>query len=1043
MTLWGFAVQRWQFTLVVFGLLIALGLASFNAIPRSEDPTIDFPISSIVVSYPGADAQEVERVLVDPIEDAMAELQELRKMHSIARDGVALIIVEFEYGRDPERQYDQVVRELNALAPRLPQGVVGWEVRRANPGLVNLVQMALVSETADWREMELRARQLEDLFETVPQVRKSDTWAYPKSEIRIAVDLQRLGRSGVTLSQFTQAIAVENQNIPGGSVDVGMRRFNLRTSGSYRSLAEIDDTIVGAAGGRPVHVRDVATVSWATEEERYLGRFNGQRAVFITANLQNNQNVFAARDAIYAKAAAWEKTLPAGMRLERGFDQSINIANRLSRLGKDFAIAIAFVALTLLPLGLRAGAVVMVSIPLSLALGVAALYFSGFSLNQLSISGLVLALGLLVDDSIVVIENIARWGRLGYSRVDAAIGATSQIWRAVLGCTATLLLAFLPLLFLPEGAGEFVRSLPAAVLFTVLGSLFIALTIIPFLARRMLRGPAASTPGPRRMALLHTLMDRSDAMSDRLLEGLMRTIHAIYGPALRRALAWPRTTLLAALALFGLSLTLIPVIGSSLFPTADIPQFLIRVETPDGASLAETDKALRFAEAELARHPEVKHWFTNVGHGNPRVYYNVIPNETLANFGELFVELKSFDPRRSPQLLDEMRERFAEYPAAHIRVKQFDNGPLINAPVEVRITGPSLATLRELASRVESIIEATPGTRDVTNPVRLQRMDLDLGIDTGKAALLGVPTAEADRTVRLAIAGVPVGKYRESDGDEHDITLRLPMHGSQGIEALDEIEVPTLSGGSVPLAQIASPHFTSVPNVIRRYDRQREVTLSAHTRSGFNTDRVAHDVSARLASMNLPPGYSLALAGEAEAAQESFSGIGTAIIIAAFGILAVLVLEFGSFRSTLIVAGVVPLGITGALTALLVTGYSLSFNAVVGMIALVGIEIKNSILLVDFTNQLRAQGMPVDEAIEKAGETRFLPILLTSATAIGGMMPLAWQDSGLYSPLAIVIIGGLISSTLLARLVTPVMYKLLPPAIEVEAPADASPLPVR
>ncbi|MBI5504938.1 MAG: efflux RND transporter permease subunit [Deltaproteobacteria bacterium] len=1031
MTLWGFAVQRWQFTLVLFGLLIALGIASFRAIPRSEDPAIDIPISSVLVFYPGADALEVERVLVDPIEDALAELENMKKIQSVAGDGVAYVIFEFEYGYDVDREYDQVVREMNALASRLPAGVGGWKFSPANPGLVNLVQMAIVSETADWREMELRARQLEDLIETVPQVRNAETWAYPKSEVRVAVDIQRLARAGITHAQLSQAIAAENTSVPGGSVDVGPRRFNLRTSGSYRSLAEIEDTVVSAAGGRPVQVRDVAQVSWASEEERYLGRFSGERAVFVTANLQDNQNVFAARDAMYAKAAAWEKSLPPGIRLERGFDQSSNVASRLGRLGKDFVIAVAIVALTLLPLGLRAGAVVMISIPLSLALGVAALHFTGFSLNQLSISGLVLALGLLVDDSVVVIENIARWSRLGYSRVEAVIGATGQIYRAVLGCTATLLLAFLPLLFMPEAAGAFMRSLPAAVLFTVLGSLFIALTIIPFLARYMLRGPATPASSPRGMRLLRALVDRSDAMSERLLERLMGTIHAIYGPALRRALIWPRSTLLAALAVFALSLMSIPVIGFSLFPTADIPQFLIRVEAPDGASLAETDKALRFAEAELTRHPEVKHWFTNIGHGNPRIYYNTVTTKTQSNFGEMFVELKAFDPRRTPALLDEMRDRFAQYPAAHIRVKQFDTGPMLNAPVEVRITGPSLTTLRELAARVEALIETTEGTRDVSNPMRLQRIDVDLGIDTAKAALLGVPTAEADRTVRLAIAGVPAGKYRGSEGDEYDITLRLPMQGRQRIEALDEIEVPTLNGGTVPLAQIAAPHFTTMPNLIRRHNRQREVTLAAQTRSGFNTDRVAHEVFERLAAIQLPPGYALAMAGEAEAAEESYSGIGTAVLVGAFGILAVLVLEFGSFRSTLIVAGVVPLGITGALIALALTGYSLSFNAMVGMVALVGIEIKNSILLVDFTNQLRRQGVPVDEAIERAGETRFLPILLTSATAIGGMMPLAWQGSGLYSPLAIVIIGGLVSSTLLARLVTPVMYKVLPPAIEV------------
>jgi multidrug efflux pump subunit AcrB len=537
------------------------------------------------------------------------------------------------------------------------------------------------------------------------------------------------------------------------------------------------------------------------------------------------------------------------------------------------------------------------------------------------------------------------------------------------------------------------------------------------------------------------LVARFDALADRLLKRIMAAIHALYGPALRLALARPRTTLAAALGVFALVAAAVPLIGFSLFPAADVPHFLVHVDAPEGASIAETDRALRFVEAELARHPEVRHYYTHVGHGSPFIYYNVFPAGRVASVGEVLVELDRFDPRRTPRLLDALRRAYGEYPAARITVKQFEQGPPIDNPVAIRIVGPELDTLRALAAEVERVLKGTPGTRDVNNPVRLLRTDLNLGIDTDKAGLLGVPALEANRTVRLAIAGQVVGQYRAGNGDEYDITLRLPMAERPVLEALDAIQVSSVAGRQVPLREISAPRFATAPNAITRYNRERQVTVSSEVRSGFNTANVTSDVVRRLRGIELPPGYRFVIAGEVEAQHESFGGLLPAVLVAVFGILAVLVLEFGSFRSTLIVAGVIPLGITGALAALLVTGYTLSFTSIIGMIALIGIEIKNSILLVDFTNQLREDGVPLDEAIAKAGEIRFLPILLTSATAIGGLLPLAIQGSGLYSPLAVAIIGGLVSSTLLARLVTPVMYKLLPPPVTARAAAAAERAP--
>jgi len=544
----------------------------------------------------------------------------------------------------------------------------------------------------------------------------------------------------------------------------------------------------------------------------------------------------------------------------------------------------------------------------------------------------------------------------------------------------------------------------------------------------MLRDNSARSSAPT--GALTRLIARFDVLADKLLHRVMQAIHNVYGPALRWALAKPKTTLLAALGLFVLVAGMVPVIGFSLFPSADVPQFVVRVDAPDGASIEETDRALRFVEARLAERPEIKRWYTHLGHGTPFVYYNYFSQGRTANLGEIFVELRRFDPERTPKLFETLRASFNEYAAARISLRQFQQGPPVDAPVAIRVVGPEIEGLRHLADQVEQVLKATPGTRDVNNPSRLLRTDLDLGIDTEKAGLLGVSALEVNRTVRLAVSGLSAGQFRASNGDEYDITLRLPMHERPTIEALDAIEVGTANGRQVPLREISNPHFQTVTNSITRYNREREVTVSANTRPEFNTARVTDEVVKRLGAIGLPPGYRFVVAGDAEAQQESFGGLLPAILVAVFGILAVLVLEFGSFRSTAIVAGVIPLGLTGALLALLATGYTLSFTSIIGMIALIGIEIKNSILLVDFTNQLRERGTPLDQAIQEAGEVRFLPILLTSATAIGGLTPLALQGSALYSPLAIVIIGGLISSTLLARLVTPVMYKLLPPQVQ-------------
>lgn len=1011
MRLWEFAVLRWQFTTVVFLLLVALGAYAFSAIPRQEDPTFPIPLTTIIIVYPGTDPVDVERLAVDPIEDALSELDDVQDIRSTSESGLAVIRVQFDWTVDPERKYDEVVREVNALRGSLPEGIASITFRKANPGLVNIVQAALVSEHADARTLKRLADDLERSVNSVPGVRRAETWGYPEPEIRASIDLARLGAQGLDLATVSDAVSGEGQSIPGGAVDAGLRRYTVQATGDYGSLEEVGDTIIALRDERPVRLGDVADVRWSTEEPLYLARFDGQRAAFITASMKDGYNIFDVQRGIQARFVEFRKTLPPGVRLEVGFEQARNVQDRLGHLARDFAIALGLVLITLLPLGLRPAGLVMLAIPLSLAIGMAGLWALGYSLNQISIAGFVVALGLLVDDAIVVVENIARHLRGGATRVQAAIRGTGQIALAVCGCTAVLVLAFLPLLNLPEGAGKFTRGLPLAVVLTVIASLFVALTIIPFLASRFL--PREERPE-----------------GSRLLRAVEGGIHRFYAPVMHRALAAPRLTLLVGGLLVAGSLALAPAIGFSLFPAADKPQFLVTVRAAPGSSLAATDRALTFVDDTLANTPGVRHRMANLGRGNPQIYYNLFPAETTPTVAEQFVILDEWHQQRSTALLEKLRKTFDGYPEAQITVQAFQNGPPIDAPIAVRILGPELDVLSRLAREAEVLIRAVPGVRDVRNPLRLPKVDLDLDFDLGKAGLLGVSSLDIDRTVRLAIAGAPVATFRDERSDAYPIRLRLSMDAHPTPAVFDELYFSSrTSGASIPFRQLARPRFDSGPTEVRRLDRERMAGVTANIADGFVSGRVTADVYQALQALQLPSGYRIEAGGEAEATSRSLGGLGTSIIIASFGILAVLVLEFGSFRSVLIVASVIPFGFLGAVVALWLTGNPMSYMAIIGLVALVGVETKNSILLVDFTNQLRREGMPLRPAIEQAGEQRFLPVLLTSVTAIGALTPLALGGSALYGPLAIVMIGGLVSSTLFARVVTPVMYQLFPPEI--------------
>ena len=1005
-----FSVKNYQFTLIIFVMMIAIGLNSLFNMPRGEDPDMEAPTFSVVVIYPGTSPRDMEELVVDPIEKKLNELDDVKKLVTRIDDGLAVVRIEFKYETDPEKKYQDVVREVDGLRGKLPQDILSMEIQKFTPSDVNIIQVALLSETAPYKDLEEWSKELKERLEKIKSLKNVENWAFPQQQVRVSLHLEKLAQNKIPLNKVLGAIQGENVNIPGGSIEMGAKKFNIKTSGNYKTIEEIRNTIVSSANGKLVYVRDIAEVGFDYEEESYIARLNGKRGVFVVASRKAGTNIFAVEEQVTPVLEQFQKELPKSIAYEQSFNNAESVHKRLSGFTGDFGIAIFLVLLTLLPLGLRASLVVMISIPLSLAIGLFLLDMFGITINQLSIVGLIVALGLLVDDSIVVVENIERYLRMGYSRKEAAMQATKQIGLAVLGCTATLIFAFLPLMFLPEGAGDFIRSLPAAVVTTVLASLFVSLTIVPFLSSRIL-SPHHNPEG------------------NLFLRGLKRFIGGSYRRLLHSAIAHPVITLLVALVIFVGSLALVPVVGFSVFPASEKPMFLVNIETPLGTSLAATDKVARYVEQEIKGIPDLKNYATNVGHGNPRIYYNVIPQNEASNYAQLFVQLKETPPAKKIKLIDELRGRFRNYPNARIEVKDFEQGPPVEAPIAIRLFSEDLDTLRALSFRVEDLLKRTPGTMYVNNELTTLKTDVKIKVNKEKAGILGVPISEVDRSVRMAIAGLNIGTFRKENGDEYNINVTLPRGNHQTLDALQKVYVNTAGNASVPLGQLADIQFQASPTSIKHYDKDRYTVTTAFVQSGYNTTKVTEGLLKNLDTMQFPAGAHYVAAGEVESKQESFGGLGTIVLITIFGILGILVLEFKTFRGTLIVLSVVPLGIIGAVLILLATGNTFSFVAVIGLIALIGIEVKNSILLVDYTDQLRKQGMGLDDAIQEAGETRFVPIILTTLTAIGGLMPLVLENNPLYTPLALVIIGGLISSTLLTRVVTPVLYKLLAPKV--------------
>ncbi len=1004
------AIDNAPFTLTVTLLLVLVGIVSYLNMPRSEDPQFDLPITLIEVVYPGASPNDIETLIVDPLEKEISAIENIKKIETRINNGAVRFTIDFLYGTDAEASFNKVKQAVAMVRASLPAGVAELLVLKATPSSVAIMQLALWSEPTDYKTMELHAKLLEKRLETITGVRKASIWGYPRQIVAIDLDLALLKHYGLAVTDINNILQARAMNITPGFVDASTRRFNVKASGNFTKLVDIENTIISneniSAANGLLKIKDIATVSFADAEPSYLAYFDDIPAIFLTIEQSDKTNIFALTEQINQEIEQFKQSLPKDIKLEKLFQQSDSVNVRVNGFFENLTQGLIIVALmALLFLGLREALVVTLAIPVSFMMAIGWLDFSGYGLQQMSIVGLIIALGLLVDNAIVVTESIHREKKFTQDIKQAAANGTAKVSWAIASGTVTTMLAFLPMLTIQSNTGDFIRSMPVTVVLVLFASLLVAITLTPLLASKLLIVSSSNTKSGK--VKLKTLQHYANVFAEKSYANVLMTL-------MRHKLIVMFSCLLVLIAM----LSLFGQVGVSLFPKAEKPMLLINVTTPANSSLAYTDTVLQQVREHVKQYDLVDKVALNIGNSNPRIYYNEVPKRGMIRLGQALLVLKEYQATKVNTLVENLRSDFSRWQQAQITVKEFTQGPVTDQVIAIRLLSESLNDLTLVANDLANKMRQLSGVVNIENPMGMSNTELALTIDYQQASLSGVSVQRLDNTIYTILSGRKIGTFNDLNGEDYPIMVR---RSNPNLDSLAMVEITNSQGVAIPLSQLAKLELTQGDSDFFHYQKLRMAKVSADVETGYSVDEITNKLVTYLEEYNLPAGMYYSLGGEEESRQKAFAGLTQVMLITAMGIFAVLVLQFKSILQPLIIFSSIPFAMAGSGIGLYLTDLSFSMMAFVGLISLFGIVVNNAIILIDTTNTNLAKGMNKRAAILKASAVRFTPILLTSLTTIGGLIPLTLFGGSLWQPLGVVLISGLVISAISSFILVPIL----------------------
>ncbi len=1015
MNLPNMSVRRPVTTLMFMLIAILIGTVSLTMLPVDLYPEIEVPVAIVSVDYSGVAPEEMETLVTKPIEQSVATVSDLKAITSYSREGNSIVVAEFEYGTDMDFAALEMREKVDLVKGALPDDASNPLVLKIDPNSMPVIQIGVSADMEIGELKRLVEDEVQSRFERIEGVASVAVSGGEDEEVKIELDPEKLYGYGLSIGDIQSTLRSENLNLPGGNIKNGEKELLVRTTGEFKSIDEIRELPIILEGSEVVRLSDVARVERGYKERDSISRLNGKNSIGISITKQSIANTVQVASNVLKELSSVKGDFE-DIEFVIGLDQSEFINKSISNVTQNavFGGVLAVVVLFLFLRNIRSTLIVGTAIPISIISTFALMFFGGLTINLISLGGLALGIGMLVDNSIVVLENIYRFREEGKGKADSAVEGAREVSMAVFASTMTTIAVFLPIVFVKGFTAIVFKQLSFAVVFSLLASLVVALTIVPMLSSQILE------IGERKQRIHKGLsLGRFLDMFTRFIESL----DSIYGKVLDFVLGHRKTTVAVAVGTFLSSIVLVGMVGGEFFPAEDEGQFTVTIEMPFGTSIEDSDDVVKNIEDIVSRIPEKDKVFSSVASSGE--FSRSAANQSTVSV--MLVDQK--DRKRSTKtIVNEVRQNVEGIAGAKISVTESSSmgggGPQRSA-IELEIKGDDLEVLKTLGQDFVDIVKSVPGTAEVTNDTEEGDPEVRIHVNRKKASYYEITAYDVANTVDAAIDGVKATTFK-TGGDEIDVTISMDDRVKESIENMKQILISSKKGGNVALGQIVDIEYGNSPTQIARVNQTRTVTVGSQL-SGRDLKSVTDDINKKLQEYPLPSGYTYEFKGQQQDMAEAFSSLGLALILSIVIVYMILASQFESLIHPLTVMLSVPFALSGGFIGLFVTGRALSVPALIGVIMLAGIVVNNAIVLVDYINQLRKRGMERREAVIKAGFTRFRPILMTTLTTVLGLLPLALglgEGAATQAPMATVVIGGLAFSTLLTLVFIPVVYTI-------------------